>query len=209
MWQRPLRILTPRLVNRWLDIEVEGGANVPADGPVIVAANHLSFIDSPLLMTELRRPVTFLGKAEYMTNRVTRYAFPRAGMIPVDRSGRGVGRSLRLALDRLAAGEVIGIFPEGTRSRTGELLEGQLGAAHLALKSGAPIVPVGIVGSADAMPVDQILPERGAQITIRVGAPIDLGTSRRPTAANKRAVTEDLMAAIGALSGQRPAGPVP
>lgn len=205
-WQRPLRAITPALLNRWLDVTVDGGENVPIDGPAIIAANHLSFIDSPLLMTELRRPVTFLGKAEYMANRVTRHVFPRAGMIPVDRSGRGIGCSLRLALDRLANGELVGIFPEGTRSRTGELLEGQLGAAHLALNSGAPIIPVGIIGTAEALPVDKRLPLRGAPIIIRVGAPVDLGPlrDRRPTAANKQALTDELMATIGALSGQRP-----
>lgn len=203
-WQRPLRLVTPVLTHRWLDIGIDGAENIPVDGPAIVAANHRSFLDSPLLMTELRRPVTLLGKAEYMTNRVTRYVFPRAGMIPIDRSGRGIGQSLRLALDRLGAGHVIGIFPEGTRSRTGRLLEGHLGAAHLALRSGAPLIPVGIIGSDVALPVDHKLPCRHASVQVRIGAPIDLGAlgTGQPTASNKRAVTDELMAAISALCGQ-------
>ena len=75
-WHRPLRIVSAPIRNQWLDLTVYGRENVPVDGPAIIAANHLSFIDSPLLMTELGRPVTFLGKAEYMTSRLTRFAFP-------------------------------------------------------------------------------------------------------------------------------------
>lgn len=209
-----VRRATAPLHRGWLDVTREGLENVPDHGGVIFAANHLSFIDSVLLMYSCRRQVTFLGKAEYLTMPATRRLFPAAGMIPVDRSGRGVGKSLGLAIDRLRAGEIVGIFPEGTRSRDGLLHEGHVGVAHLALKSGAPIVPIGILGTDVAMPPDSILPRR-SPITMRFGPPIDLGrwTGERPTGAVKRAITDEVMDAIAALSGQQrptvPAAPRP
>ena len=199
-----VRRATAPLHRGWLDVRREGLENVPDHGGVIFAANHLSFIDSVLLMYSCRRRATFLGKAEYLTMRATRRLFPAAGMIPVDRSGRGVGRSLGLAVDLLRAGEIVGIFPEGTRSRDGLLHEGHVGVAHLALKSGAPIVPIGIRGTDVAMPPDTIIPRR-TPITIRFGAPIDLGrwTGLRPSGVVKREITDEVMDAIAALSGQR------
>lgn len=199
-----VRRLTAPLHRGWLDVEREGLENVPDHGGVIFAANHLSFIDSVLLMYSGRRRVTFLGKVEYLSMPATRRLFPAAGMIPVDRTGRGVGRSLGAALDRLAAGEIVGIFPEGTRSRDGLLHEGHVGVAHLALKSGAPIVPVGIIGTETAMPPDSLVPRR-TPIRLRFGAPVDLGrwSGQRPTGAVKREITAEVMDAIAALSGQR------
>ena len=203
-WARGLRVATAPIRNRWLDIDVVGRVNVPTDGPAIIAANHLSFIDSPLLMTELGRPVTFLGKAEYLRDRVTRTVFPRVGMIPVDRTGRSVAWSLKVAQERLEAGELVGIFPEGSRSRSGYLHRGHVGAAHLALRTGAPIIPVGIIGSAAAMPVGNKLPVHNGRIIIRVGSPIGLGRylGHPRNAATKQALTDELMAEIAALSGQ-------
>ena len=203
-WHRSLRVLSAPIRKRWLDVVVYDRENVPADGPAIIAANHLSFLDSPLLMTAFDRPVTFLGKAEYMAARITRHVFPRAGMIPVDRTGRGIAKSLGLAQRMLDDGGLVGIFPEGSRSRDGNLHRGHLGAAHLALKTGAPIIPVGIIGSAQAMPVDSKIPTRGARILMRIGSPIGLGEylGERPTAATKQALTDEVMAEIASLSGQ-------
>jgi 1-acyl-sn-glycerol-3-phosphate acyltransferase len=203
-WASGLRLASSPIRNRWLDIEVVGKVNVPTDGAAIIAANHLSFIDSPLLMTELGRPVTFLGKAEYLRGRLTRTVFPRVGMIPVDRTGRGVGWSLKVAEDRLRSGDLIGIFPEGSRSRDGHLHRGHVGAAHLALRTGAPIIPIGIIGSAAAMPVGHRVPIKNRRIIVRVGAPIGLGEylGRPRTTATKQALTDEVMTAIAALSGQ-------
>ena len=198
------RHLTAPLRDHWLDVSVHGAANVPERGGVVIAANHLSFLDSMLIMYALDRPVGFLGKAEYLRRPVTRLLFPATGMIPVDRSGRGVARSLRLAQGRLVAGGIVGIFPEGTRSRDGRLHRGHTGVAHLALRTGAPIVPAGIVGTDAALPPDARLPVRGAPITIRFGAPIGpppLPGGRR-TATARRALTDEVMASIASLSGQ-------
>ncbi|MEO0495146.1 MAG: lysophospholipid acyltransferase family protein [Actinomycetota bacterium] len=203
-WHTPLKVLSAPIRKRWLDISVYDRDNVPAEGPAIIAANHLSFIDSPLLMTAFDRPVTFLGKAEYMAHRVTRYMFPRAGMIPVDRTGRGIAKTLGLAQEILENGGLMGIFPEGSRSRDGNLHRGHHGAAHLALKTGAPIIPVGIVGSNHAMPVDSKFPVRNGRILMRIGAPIGLGPylSEPCTAATKQALTDEVMREIAELSGQ-------
>ena len=189
----------------WLDVDFEGRSNVASDGPVILAANHLSFIDSVLMMYSLHRRVTFLGKAEYLRSRATASLFPAAGMIPVDRSGRGVAKSLRYAEQRLAAGEVVGIFPEGSRSRDGRLHRGHVGAAHLALRTGAPIVPVGIIGTDSIQPAGKRLPDFRGKATLRFGSPIDLGpwAGRGRSGAVKREITEELMASIAELTGQQ------
>lgn len=193
------------LVRRWwLDARLVDADNVPDTGPVILAANHLSFIDSPLLMFGLDRQVSMLGKAEYLQGRATRWLFPAAGMIPVDRSGKGLVESLRCAEGRLAKGEIVGIFPEGTRSRNGELRRGRSGVAHLALKSGAPIVPVGIIGTDHVQAPDTRVPRFRGRVELRFGSPIDMGpwAGRLPNAEVKAEITAHVMASIAALSGQ-------
>ena len=194
----------------WLRVALEGAEAVPASGPVILAPNHLSFLDSMVLMYELPRQVTFLGKAEYLSHPVTRRLFPAAGMIPVDRSGRGVAASLRAAAKRLEAGGIVGVFPEGTRSRDGLLHDGHLGVAHLALHTGAPIVPVGIIGTDQVQPPARRLPRLRGDVRVRFGAPIDLGrwAGRGRSAGVKREITDELMDAIAALSGQARVGHV-
>ncbi|MEM7141291.1 MAG: lysophospholipid acyltransferase family protein [Actinomycetota bacterium] len=202
-WYWTVRRMTVPLHGGWLKVDVGGLENVPSDGGVILAANHLSFLDSVLLMYAPPRRVTFLGKQEYVTARATRRLFPAAGMIPVDRSGRGVARSLGLAIERLRAGEIVGIFPEGTRSRDGLLHPGHPGVAHMALKSGAPIVPVGIVGSDRSMAPGRLLPNR-SPISVTFGEPIDLGpwAGRPCNKTTKAEITEEVMACIANISGQ-------
>jgi 1-acyl-sn-glycerol-3-phosphate acyltransferase len=100
-------------------IRTRGRENVPRRGGAIIAANHISFLDSVFLMTVLHRRITFVGKAEYLDDWKTRYLFPNVGMIPIDRSGGDAARAaLDAAADVLGRGELFGIFPEGTRSRT-------------------------------------------------------------------------------------------
>ncbi len=191
----------------WLDIATVGAANVPGEGPVILAANHLSFIDSPILMFGLPRAVSMLGKVEYLDGRITRRLFPAAGMIPVDRSGKGLVQSLRFAESRLEAGEIVALFPEGTRSRSGDLHRGRPGVAHLALRTGAPIVPVGIIGTDRVQAPDTRFahPRFRGRVEVRFGSPIDLGpwAGMRPSAEVKIDITATVMASIAALSGQR------
>lgn len=203
------RAATHPLREWWLDVEIENANIVPEFGGAIIAANHLSFIDSMLLMYGLGRPVSFLGKVEYMDSFVTRSLFPAVGMIPVDRSGCGLAGSLREARRRLENGELVGIFPEGTRSRDGRLHPGHSGVAHLLLQTGCPVVPVGIIGTDRAQPVgDRRI--RRTPITIRVGPLIGpaRASGARPTMRDRLAVTDEVMASIASLSGQLPPAPV-
>lgn len=190
-------------VRQWLlDVELCGQGNIPDAGGAIVAANHLSFIDSMLLMYGFGRPVSFLGKVEYMDSFVTRHLFPAVGMIPVDRSGGGLATTLREARSRIANGEIVGIFPEGTRSRNGVPGKAHSGVAHLALATGAPVIPVGIAGTDDALPVGSRVPHR-APISIMVGRPIRPQVSpdgSRSSMRDRLALTERVMESITALS---------
>jgi 1-acyl-sn-glycerol-3-phosphate acyltransferase len=192
---------------------VEGLENVPLTGPVIVASNHLSFADSLAIPIVAPRKVVFLAKADYFTGTGVKGALMRGwfngiGMIPVDRDDtKAAIASLDTALEVLARGEAFGIYPEGTRSRDGRLYRGRTGVAHLALTSGAPVVPVGVQGTQDIQPVGTTLP-RLAHVTIRFGAPIHVAGryDGAPAGRARRQVTDEVMAAIQALSGQEEAG---
>jgi len=196
--------LSSPLRKAWLDVDHVGLENVPPQGPVVLAANHLAFIDSLLVMYSLDRPVAFLGKAEYLDHPVARRLFPITGMLPLDRTGR---RS-RVTLDRvheiLAADGVVGVHPEGTRSRDGVLNPGHRGVAQMALRAGAPVVPVALIGTGEAQPVGQLIPNFRSKIEIRYGAPIGMGrwASNRRSSVARRELTEEIMESIAALSGQ-------
>lgn len=194
---------------------VEGRHHVPRKGPVIIASNHLSFVDSMVIPLVSPRPVAFLAKADYFRGRgikglLTRAFFVATEAVPVERTDhRAAQESLDLALEVLQAGRAFGIYPEGTRSRDGRLHRGRTGVAHLALTSGAPVVPVGLIGTDQLQPVGRRLP-RFHRITVRFGAPIHFSpvpdrASSRATARARRAATDDIMAAIAALSGQEQA----
>jgi 1-acyl-sn-glycerol-3-phosphate acyltransferase len=192
---------------------VEGIENVPLSGPVIVASNHLSFADSLVIPIVAPRQVVFLAKADYFTGTGLKGALIRGwfngiGMIPVDRDDtRAAIGSLDTALAVLGRGEAFGIYPEGTRSRDGRLYRGRTGVAHLALTSGAPVVPVGLVGTENIQPVGSTLP-RLAKVTVRFGAPLHFEGRYDdvPAGRARREVTDEVMAAIAALSGQEEAG---
>src|SRR5262250_3450107 len=140
-----------RLFRPW----AEGTENVPRSGPAIIASNHLSFSDHFFAPLPLPRKVVFLAKSEYFTGRglkglVSKAFFSGVGQIPVDRSGGEASeRALATGLRVLAEGRLLGIYPEGTRSPDGRLYRGHTGVARLALESGVPVVPVGLVGTTD------------------------------------------------------------
>ncbi|MGH3509634.1 MAG: lysophospholipid acyltransferase family protein [Nocardioidaceae bacterium] len=192
---------------------VEGIENVPPDGPVIVASNHLSFADSLVIPIVAPRKVVFLAKADYFNGHGVRGAVRRGwfiamGMVPVDRDDtKAALASLDIALDVLGHGDAFGIYPEGTRSRDGRLYRGRTGVAHLALTSGAPVVPVGLRGTANLQPVGSRRP-RLAKVTVRFGRPLRFvgRYDGVPPGRARREVTDEVMAAIGALSGQQEAG---
>lgn len=192
---------------------VEGAGNVPAEGPVILASNHLSFVDSVVIPIVAPRTVVFLAKAEYFTGTGPRGALQRAwfeglGMVPVDRDDtRSALDSLEVALEVLRRGEAFGLYPEGTRSRDGRLYRGRTGVAQLALVSGAPIVPVGLTGTQDIQPVGARLP-RLAPVTVRFGEPIRVAGAYDgvPPGRARREITDRVMTRIQELTGQEPAG---
>ena len=189
--------------------QVEGRENVPDEGPAIIASNHLSFSDSIFMPLMVRRRVTFVAKSEYFTGRgvkglLVKTFFVGTGCIPVDRSG---GREARAAIDTalrvLAAGDLFGIYPEGTRSPDGRLYRGKTGVARLALESGAPVIPVAMLNSDVIQPPGKILP-RLMRPKIRFGPPMDF--SRYAGMAGdryiERAVTDEVMYELMELSGR-------
>ncbi|MFC6090389.1 lysophospholipid acyltransferase family protein [Saccharothrix lopnurensis] len=197
---------TARLVYR---PSVEGLENLPATGPVILAPNHLSFIDSVVIPMVVPRRVSFLAKAEYFDGKgvkgaLSRYFFGSLGHVPVR---RGAGRAARASLDTaravLDAGGAFAIYPEGTRSLDGRLHRGRTGVARLALESGAPVVPVGLVGTDEVQPVDARLP-RVRPVTIRFGEPLrfERYAGLQDSLPVLRAVTDEIVYRILELSGQ-------
>jgi 1-acyl-sn-glycerol-3-phosphate acyltransferase len=192
---------------------VEGTENVPKEGPVLIASNHLSFVDSVVLPIVSPRKVVFLAKDEYFNHTgvkgvVYRGWFGSLGMVPVNREDtKAALASLDIALEVLGRGEAFGIYPEGTRSRDGRLYRGRTGVAHLALTSGAPVVPVGLAGTQDLQPVGSRLP-RLAKVTVRFGEPLrfDGRYDGVPLGRARREATDEIMTEIQKLSGQEAAG---
>lgn len=189
---------------------VEGRENLPREGSVIFASNHLSFIDSIAIPVAVApRPVHFLAKSSYFEGTgfagwATRTLFTAAGAIPVR---RGAGQAALDALDQqrqiLETGAAVALYPEGTRSLDGRLYKGRTGVAFLALQTGAPVVPVGLIGTDRVMPVGAKFPSLRERVTIRFGKPLTL-THHGPASSGKarRAATDEIMTAIHALSGQ-------
>jgi 1-acyl-sn-glycerol-3-phosphate acyltransferase len=194
-------IMTPvlRLIFR---VRSEGTSNVPRHGPVILASNHQSFIDSVFLPLVVRRRVTFVAKAEYFENRKTAWFFRAVGMIPLKRGGGPASaRALAAAADVLQAGGVLGIYPEGTRSPDGRLYRGHTGAARLSRQCGALVVPVAQVGTAQVQPIGCMWPKLFRRVEVRMGPPLGWDGAGDGSG-DLRLFTDRLMAAIAALSGQ-------
>lgn len=197
-------VLSPTFNFLW-DFHFDGLDNVPADGPAIFCPNHTSVLDSFFLPLALPRRITYVGKAEYMDDWKTKSLFPALGMIPIDRSGGNASeRALSAATELIEAGEYFGIYPEGTRSRTGQLFRGHTGPARLALRTGAPLIPVGIRGSRQVMPPDATVPRIFRPVSIRVGRPISVAryADRASDRMVLREITDELMFEIRSLSGQ-------
>lgn len=187
---------------------VEGKDHVPRSGPVIFASNHLSFIDSIAIPVAAPRPVHFLAKSSYFDKWASRQFFTAIGAIAVN---RGAGQAALDALDQqrriLEDGRAVALYPEGTRSLDGRLYKGRTGVAFLALQTGAPVVPVGLIGTDAVMPVGARMPSFRERVTVRFGEPLDL--SRHGAAGSgraRRAATDEIMAAIHTLSEQELAG---
>ncbi|MFD0144769.1 MULTISPECIES: lysophospholipid acyltransferase family protein [unclassified Streptomyces] len=187
----------------------EGLEHIPAEGAAIVAGNHLSFSDHFLMPAVLKRRITFLAKQEYFTGpglkgRLTAAFFRSAGQIPVDRSGKEAGQAaIREGLGVLSKGELLGIYPEGTRSHDGRLYKGKVGVAIMAITAGVPVIPCAMVGTFEIQPPGKVVP-RVKRVTIRFGEPLDFSrfAGMEGEKAAVRAVTDEIMYEILALSGQ-------
>ncbi len=192
---------------------IEGVENVPGTGPVILASNHLSFADSMVIPVVAPRRVVFLAKEEYFTapgvkGRLSKAWFTGIGAVPVRREDtKSAIDSLQTALEVLRRGEALGLYPEGTRSRDGRLYRGRTGVAHLALMSGAPIVPVGLEGTERLQPLGTRVP-RLVRVTVRFGRPITPAGQYDgvPAGRARREITDQVMTEIQKLSGQEAAG---
>ncbi len=204
-WQRPVKAVLRPIVRLLWRLDVQGLDHVPTDGPAVICANHISVIDSFFVPAVLPREIMYVGKAEYLDDWKTSTLFPKLGMIPIDRRGGDHAKSaLDAARGVLNDGGLFGIYPEGTRSRSGFLHKGHTGAARLAIETGAPIIPVGLVGTDDVQPTGAPAPKPFQPASIRFGRPIpvDRYAHRSGDRAVYRELIDEVMYEIRELSGQ-------
>lgn len=183
-------------------MEVEGVDNIPKEGPALLASNHFSFLDHFLLPAVVNRRITFIAKTELFENRVLGFLMRMWGQIPVNR-GTGDNSAIDQALGVLGDGKLFGIYPEGTRTRDGKLHGGHTGVARIAVLSGAPVVPVGMIGTYDLMPRGAPRPKLG-KVGIKIGRPMDFSyyAGRENDRKLARMITDEIMEEIGRLIGQ-------
>ena len=188
---------------------VRGMENIPANGAAILASNHLSFSDSIFLPLQSRRPVVFLAKSEYFTGKgikgkLTKAFFKGTGQLPIDRSGgKASEASLNTGLQVLASGQVLGIYPEGTRSPDGGLYRGRTGIARMVLEAKVPVIPVAMIDTEKVQPIGRKLP-RIRRVGIIVGKPLDFSRFEGMDGDRivLRAITDEIMYELMKLSGQ-------
>lgn len=200
---RTLHTLLVPVLNAVYRPKVEGVEHVPRKGPAILASNHLSFLDSVFLPAALERPIFFLGKSDYFLGW-RRHFFENLGVMPVSRQGGDAGEaSLRRGHEVLESGRLLGIYPEGTRSPDGRLYRGKTGPVRLALRTGAPIIPVAMLGTDKVLPPQASVP-RIDKVGMRIGAPLDLRryAGRENDRFTLRSATDELMYELMLLSGQ-------
>src|SRR5450759_21634 len=190
----------------WFD----GAENVPRDGPAILASNHLSFSDHFFAPLPLPRKVVFLAKSEYFTGHglkglVSRAFFSGVGQIPVDRAGgQASERALRTGLRVLSQGQLLGIYPEGTRTPDGRLYRGKTGVARLALEAKVPVIPCAMIGGFEFQPPGKIAPRLRIRPGVKFGKPLDFSRyyGLEKDRIVLRAMTDEIMYELMELSGQ-------
>ncbi len=198
-----VKIFVTPFIRIFVRVRVVGRENLPRRGAVILASNHRSFLDSIFIPLIVHRRVTFVAKAEYFEDAKTAWFFKSCGQIPIRREGGTASeRALASATEVLRAGNVFGIYPEGTRTRDGLLHRGHTGVARLALGCNVPIVPVGLIGTDDVQPIDSRLPKLFRRVTISFGEPIDpMRYAGRDDRMALREITDEVMYEIAQLSG--------
>ncbi len=209
MLYRALELTVSPILRVVYQPEVLGFEHVPASGPVIIAGNHISFADEIFTPVAARRQVFYFAKAEYFNTpgikgRSMAALFRAMRQLPVERGDtRSAAASLDIGLDVLKDGQVLGIYPEGTRSPDGRLYKFRTGVARLALRSGAPVVPVGLIGTHDVKPPTGWRWHR-RPLSVHFGPPLDFShrADDERSARALREVTEQIRVAVQALSGQ-------
>ena len=187
---------------------IVGRRNVPSQGAAILASNHLSFADSIFLPLMIDRPVSFLAKSDYFTGRglrgwATRVFFKATGQLPIDRSGgKASEASLNTGLQVLGRGDLLGIYPEGTRSPDGRLYRGRTGIARMALEAHVPVVPVVMVDTDTMMPIGR---PRVVRVGVVIGEPLDFSRFEGMESDRYilRSITDEIMVALQRLGEQR------
>lgn len=199
---RLLRVVVPTVLTALYRPRVEGLEHVPAAGPAILASNHQSALDVVFMPAALSRTVYFLAKSEYFDGPA-RHFFRNVGVIPVPREGgRAAEESLRKGQEVLEGGNLLGVYPEGTRSPDGRLYRGKTGTVRLALRTGAPVLPVAMRGTFDILPPGARYP-RIRQVGVVFGRPLDFDRYRgREDGPALRRATDELMYELMLLSGQ-------
>lgn len=188
---------------------VEGAHHVPAEGPVIVVCNHLSFVDSIFLPLAVPRRMSYLAKSDYFTGTglrgaIVRWFFTSAGQLPINRAGgKASEASLNTGLQVLSEGRVLGLYPEGTRSPDGRLYRGRTGVARMVLEAHVPVIPAAVIGTDKVMPLGQKLP-KVAKVSVRIGEPLDFSRFEGMEGDRfvLRSITDEIMYRINQLSGQ-------
>ena len=187
----------------------EGTENVPEEGGAILASNHLSYSDWLFMPLTIPRRVTFVAKAEYFTSPgvkgwLQKTFFSGAGQVPIDRSGgRASEGAITTGLKVLSAGDLFGIYPEGTRSHDGRLYRGKTGLARMALEAKVPVIPVAVIDTDVVAPPGKIF-GRYARPGVRFGKPLDFSRYEGLEGDRYvlRSITDEIMYEIMELSGQ-------
>ncbi|MEY4323485.1 MAG: hypothetical protein RL410_1266 [Actinomycetota bacterium] len=188
---------------------VIGRRNIPKTGAAVLASNHVSFSDSIFLPMACPRRITFLAKSEYFTGKglkgaISRWFFTSVGQVPIDRSGgRASEAAVQTAIQVLNSGELLGIYPEGTRSPDGRLYRGRTGMARIAIEAGVPVIPVAMVGTYEIQPTGKVVP-RIKRVKVVIGEPIDFSVYKDGVRdpAVLREATNVVMNKLQLLSGQ-------
>ena len=189
---------------------ITGAENLPAQGAAILAGNHTTFLDNFMIPLVVPRRITFLAKSDYFTGKgpkgwLSRQFFSGVGMIPIDRAGGAASEAaLRTGLRVLEAGDLLALYPEGTRSPDGRLYRGKTGVARMALEAGVPVIPVGLIGMAAVQPGGGGMPKIGRKIELRIGKPLDFSryAGMEGDRFVLRSITDEIMYELMVLSGQ-------
>ena len=188
---------------------IVGRSNIPASGAAIIASNHLSVSDSIFFPLMIDRPMSFLAKSDYFTGpgvkgKLSKSFFSGVGMIPIDRSGgKASEAALATGMKVLADGDLLGLYPEGTRSPDGRLYRGKTGVARMALEAGVPVIPVAMINTDVVQPTGKKIPNLG-RVGVRIGKPLDFSRYKGMEGDRfvLRSITDEIMYELMLLSGQ-------